>query len=128
MAFILAVDFDGTLFEDSWPACGKPKWDIINKVKEFKEAGAEIVLWTCREGITLEQAVQRCKEVGLEFDAVNDNAPTNQKYMEEELKNGLVFATRKIFANFYVDDRARNLEIFLKIDAKNACQRHLDNV
>lgn len=32
MAFILAVDFDGTLFSGSYPEQGEPKHDIINKL------------------------------------------------------------------------------------------------
>ena len=37
MSFILACDYDGTLFANSWPEKGKPKQDIIDKVKEFKK-------------------------------------------------------------------------------------------
>ena len=115
MPFILAVDYDGTLFSGSYPEIGDPKQDIIDKVKEFKESGAELVLWTCREGRSLEEALKRCKEIGLEFDAVNDNAPSQLEYMKEMAAKGDILATRKIFADFYLDDRAHNLEFFLKM-------------
>jgi hypothetical protein len=121
MPFILAADYDGTLFEDSFPESGAPKQNIIDRVKEFIEYGAEVVLWTCREGKALDEAVSRCKEMGIEFVAINENAPSQLKYMEEEKKKGDIFATRKIFADFYLDDRAHNLDFFLTIKAKETC-------
>ena len=122
MPFILACDFDGTLFTKSWPKKGKPKKDIIKKIKEFKRLGAEIVLWTCREGVALEEALKRCKEVDLEFDAINDTAPSQEAYIKERAKEGEIFATRKIFADFYLDDKAKNLDYFLTIDVEKTCK------
>ena len=127
MPFILAVDYDGTLFEGSWPKKGKPMQDIINKVKDFKRYGAEVVLWTCREGISLEEATERCKGAGLEFDAVNENSPSQLKYMKERAEHGEIFATRKIFANFYLDDRGKNLDVFLNINAEKTC-KNFENI
>jgi len=124
MPFILAIDFDGTLFKTDSLEIKEAKRDIIDKVKEFKKAGAEIVLWTCREGTSLEDAVKVCKEGGLEFDAINENAPSWAEYQKEKSKEGDIFATRKIFANFYLDDRACNLEFFLQIDARATCEKH----
>lgn len=123
MPFILAIDYDGTLFLGSWPEKGAPRQDVIDKVKEFRANKAELVLWTCREGKSLEEALTRCKEVGLEFDAVNANTPSQLEYMKEREAEGEIFATHKIFANFYLDDRAYNIDFFLKIDAKATCDR-----
>jgi len=120
--FILSVDFDGTLFEGSYPEKGAPKQDVIDKVKEFKECGAELVLWTCREEDALKEAVERCREVGLEFDAINDNTDSEKKYMSEKYKKtGEKFASRKIYADFYLDDKSHNIEFFLKIDVEKTC-------
>jgi len=127
MAFILAVDFDGTLFEGSYPEKGDPKQDIIDKVKQFKEEGAEIILWTCRGGDPLKEAVERCKEVGLEFDAVNDNAPSNLEWINSERAGGQEFCDKKIFAHFYVDDRALNLDTFLDIDVEKTYEIYKNN-
>ena len=126
MAFILAVDYDGTLVEDVFPEEGDFKEDIVNKVKEFKKHGAEIALWTCREGKSLAEAVKRCKDKGLEFDAVNDNVPDQKDYMEEKKKKGEMLALRKIYADFYVDDKAMNLEIFLNISVEATCKNFVD--
>jgi len=123
MPFILACDYDGTIVEDAdFDEEGAFKDDIIFKIKEFKAHGAEIALWTCREKDSLKRAVERCKEQGLEFDAVNDNTPSQKKYMEEKAKEGDIFALRKIFADFYLDDKALNLDIFLKIDVAATCK------
>jgi hypothetical protein len=87
----------------------------------------EIALWTCREGKSLEEAVQRCKEQGLEFDAINDNTPQEKKYQEERAKEGEIFATRKIYADIYVDDKSPgSIEYFLKIDVKKTCENFKD--
>ena len=123
MAFILAVDYDGTIVEGSYPEKGAFKMDIINQVKAFMATGlCEVVLWTCREGSALMEAEERCKEVGLKFDAINSNAPTANDWIANEVKEtGDSFAGRKIYADFYADDKAMNLDIFLSIDAKKTC-------
>jgi hydroxymethylpyrimidine pyrophosphatase-like HAD family hydrolase len=123
MPFVLAVDYDDTLFSGGIEAEGTAKEEIINKVKEFKENGAEIVLWTCREGSALEEAVSRCKDVGLEFDSINENSPSVYKYVKEKEKTGEFLAGRKILADFYVDDKAYNLDFFLKIKVKETCDQ-----
>ncbi len=125
MNFMLGIDYDGTLFEDSWPEIGDPKQDVIDKVKEFKKSGAEIILWTCREGKSLQEALSRSSMEGIEFDAINENSPSQKKYQSEKLKeNGDIFALRKIFAHLYIDDRSPgSIEHFLKLDAKTECDK-----
>lgn len=61
---IYAVDFDGTLCENKYPEIGHPNKGLIDFLKIEKQYGAEIILWTMREGETLEQAVAWCKEQG----------------------------------------------------------------
>lgn len=58
---------------------------------------------TCREGSRLEQAIEWCKEQGLEFDAVNDN-----------LSGLKIFGLnpRKVAADLYIDDMSENKEEF----------------
>lgn len=124
MPFILAVDYDGTLFEGSWPEKGDPKQDVIDKVKLFKKSGAELALWTCREGVSLNEALERCEEIGLEFDSINQNTPSQVKYIADRMAEGEEFSTRKIFADFYLDDRAYNIELFLRIDVEATCTRY----
>lgn len=75
MRKIIAVDFDGVLCEDQWPQIGPEKKDNIELAKYRKQAGAALILWTCRCGEQLDEAVAWCRERGLEFDAVNENLP-----------------------------------------------------
>lgn len=95
---IIALDYDGTIAVNSWPQAGDPNWPVIERAKAEVEAGAKLILWTCREGEELRVALDACREWGLEFAAVNDNLP--------ELKEAFGNNTRKIFANEYWDDRA----------------------
>lgn len=99
---IYAVDFDQTLTigEYKFPGTGKPNIGLFNFLIEKRKAGCDIVLWTCREGDDLAVAVGYCRNLGLEFDAVNDNVSR----MKEAWGNN----PRKVFADCYIDDRAVN--------------------
>ena len=75
---ILCVDFDGTIVQDAFPNIGEPRQGrfhrtFLEDLIYLQKKGHKIILWTCREGEHLEQAVAFCKERGLEFDAVNDD-------------------------------------------------------
>lgn len=93
---IYAVDFDGTLCENAWPDIGKPNTELINFLKFEQKRGAKIILWTMREGRSLEEAEDWLLGFHLIPDAVNDNLP--------ELKEQYGNNPRKVFANIYVDD------------------------
>ena len=95
---IFAVDFDGTLCENAWPEIGKPYDYMIASVKQLREDGDKIILWTCREGNDLEKAITWCAERGLFFDAVNDNLEENKEFFCGN--------SRKIVADYYIDDKA----------------------
>lgn len=94
---IYAIDFDGTLCDNKYPEIGEPKEDVIRAVKYAQESGVKFILWTCREGEKLQQAVEWCAEHGITFDAVNDNLPE----INEQFGNNC----RKVFADWYIDDR-----------------------
>lgn len=95
-AGIYAVDFDGTLCRNKWPQIGEPNDILLGFLKEAREQGSKVVLWTMREGDMQEQAVAWCRNHGLEFDAVNDNTA--------EMKEFYGNNPRKVFANVYIDD------------------------
>ena len=100
MKKVIAVDFDGTLFEDAWPDIGKPNWSVIRRAKAEQAAGAKLILWTCREGEKLTAALKACVDVGLQFDVVNENL----KDLIDEWNTD----PRKIGATEYWDDKAQN--------------------
>lgn len=94
---IYAVDFDGTLCECAYPAIGVPKMAIIEHFKQLREDGHKLILWTCREGEKLQDAIEWCAAHGLYFDAHNANLP--------ELIELYGTDPRKVGADFYVDDK-----------------------
>lgn len=101
---IIAVDFDGTLSFGHWPDVGPENESLFSFLKERQRNGDKIILWTCREGQCLINAVQWCKKQGLEFDAVNANLP--EKISEYGVDS------RKISCDYYIDDRAISVQNF----------------
>lgn len=95
---IIAVDFDGTLCENKFPEIGEPHTHIIQALLYEQEEGAKLIMWTCRTGDLLKNAVEWCAKQGVQFDAVNENLP--------EIIESFGGDTRKIFANEYWDDLA----------------------
>lgn len=94
---IYAVDFDGTLNTAEYPELGELNVELFHFLAQRQQSGDKIILWTCREGKLLQEAVIYCRANGLEFDAINDNIPENT---EEYKKN-----CRKVYADYYIDDR-----------------------
>lgn len=99
----IAVDFDGTLADTDATKIYSPNTKLINYLISHKEKGDKVILWTCREGSRLNQAVEWCKMQGLEFDAVNDNLPGLKLFGMNP---------RKIAADVYIDDMSANKEEF----------------
>lgn len=95
---IIAVDFDGTLCRDAYPDIGAPNFEVINKLKFCKARGAKVILWTCRTGDRLAEAVAWCYRWGIYLDAINENLPERVKQYGGD--------TRKISADEYWDDKS----------------------
>ena len=111
-ARICAVDFDGTLVEHRYPAIGKPLPYAFETLKALKGNGIQLMLWTMRGHPdlnrfphidlhtgkyiltdTLQEAVDFCKEQGVEFDGVN-------------LSPEQFSTSNKQYAHCYIDDAA----------------------
>ena len=99
---IVAVDFDGTLVEDNYPGIGRPNEAMVDLIKAHKDSGDKIVLWTCRNGAPLTDAIHWCEKHGIVLDAVNTNLPEIQEKYGGD--------TRKLSADVYYDDRAVTVE------------------
>lgn len=100
---IIAVDFDGVITPNGhWPSVGEPNMAVIEWLKELRKGGTKIILWTNRVGKALETAVGFCRGYGLEFDAVNENLPEIIDYFGSD--------SRKVYANYYIDDKAVYVE------------------
>ncbi len=93
----LAIDFDGTVVEDAYPKIGKPRMFAFETLKKLQAEGHQLILWTYRHGKKLQEAVDFCKENGIEFYAVNKSYP-------EEVFDKTI--SRKIDADIFIDDRS----------------------
>lgn len=93
----IAVDFDGTIVEHRYPAIGEERPMAIMTLQKLQEEGNQLILWSVREGQLLQDAVDWCRERGIEFYAVNANYP-GEKPTDEEY-------ARKITVDMVIDDR-----------------------
>lgn len=93
---IIAVDFDGTLFDG-----GKLNRGLIAQLKNAQRGGNTVILWTCREGKTLAEALRALHGAGFFPTCVNTNAPETIRRLHRD--------SRKIFADVYIDDKAAPL-------------------
>lgn len=107
---IIAIDFDGTIAEHRFPDIGRSVPGAIEWMREFQEAGAKLILFTMRsdlradgmgpEGVGpdhdyLRDAVEFCREWGIEFWGVNENPD-----------QGSWTSSPKPYAHVYIDDAA----------------------
>lgn len=92
---IIAIDFDGTIAKHEFPKIGDEVPYAFQVMKRLQKYGHKLILWTVRsdienpdrspkEGIQpegggtyLTDAVEFCKERGIEFWGVNENPEQN---------------------------------------------------
>jgi len=94
----IAVDFDGTIVEHRYPEIGKELPFATQTLRMLIEDRHKLILWSVREGKLLDDAVEWCRNRGVEFYAVNKDFP------EEDLTKNQSFS-RKIKADVWIDDR-----------------------
>ena len=94
----IAVDFDGTIVEDRFPAIGPELPFAVETLRMLQNDQHRIILWTVREGDTLREAVEWCRKRGLEFYAVNKDFPEENIELNEQF-------SRKLKADVFIDDR-----------------------
>lgn len=95
---IIAVDFDGTLAENKYPEIGKPMQGAVESMKRLYNDGHYLIIWTCRTGELLKDAINWLLAEGIPFHRVNDHNPEN--LAEYGGDGGL-----KIYADVYIDDK-----------------------
>lgn len=92
MKKIIAIDFDGTITKESvYPQIGEIRQDAIEVIKALSKHYI-LCLWTCRSGDFLVEAINALKNKGINFAYINDSPITPPN-------------TRKIIADYYIDDR-----------------------
>jgi hypothetical protein len=106
----IAIDFDGTIVTHEFPAIGKLLPGAVKTIQTLQDNGHKIFLWTMRSSKpvkghnTLEEAVDFCERVGIEFDAVNRSS------------TGWGSGSPKQHANLYIDDAALGCPLTLETD------------
>lgn len=93
----IAVDFDGTIVKHRYPKIGEEIPFAIETLKMLQKDHHRLILWSVREGQLLDEAVEWCRQRGLEFYAVNRDYPE-----EAEEHKGF---SRKLKADLFIDDR-----------------------
>lgn len=93
----IGVDFDGTIVKHRYPQIGEEIPFATETLKLLMKEQHRLILWTVREGELLEDAVNWCRERGVEFYAVNRDYPEEEK--------GHTGFSRKIKADVFIDDR-----------------------
>jgi len=98
MTKILGVDFDNTLFLNSFPEnFTEPNWPVIDYVRKKQSEGWYLILVTCRTSADLiRSALCAAESVGIYFDDVNANHPDQIEKWGD---------CRKIYCDEYIDDK-----------------------
>jgi hypothetical protein len=97
----IAVDFDGTIStarDMGAPLVLQPNCKEV--LERLYKDGVSLILWTCRSGKSLEEAIAFLRENDMLFFfcAINDQLPeVNALYYPD--------VARKVGADFYIDDR-----------------------
>lgn len=95
---LIAVDFDGTIVRHRYPEIGEEIPFATETLKLLIEDRHRLVLWTVREGQLLDDAVEWCRQRGVEFYAINRDFPEEDITLNEHF-------TRKLKVDMWIDDR-----------------------
>ena len=94
---VIAVDFDGTICTENFPEIGQLIVAAKRTLKRFKAKGGHIIIWTCRSGQDLQEAIDFLHEYHVPYDTINENLPYRIKQYKAD--------PRKVGADMYIDDR-----------------------
>ncbi len=94
---IICVDFDETIFP--WYTYQEKVCNlVIDTIKEAESLGAYLILYTCRNGERLTEAIDYCNKFNIKFDSINPTTP---------FKEGL---SLKPYCNIMLDDKSGLIE------------------
>lgn len=97
---VVAIDIDGTLTKsDNFPNNNyEYNFHAIKWAKKIKKLDIIMIIWTCGDIELLQQKIKELNQLGLQFDYINNYS-------------NIRGTTRKINADFYIDDRANDGKI-----------------
>ncbi len=94
---IIAIDFDGTICRSNFPVITGAMPYAKETINDLHARGHYIIIWTCRTGNNLLDAINWLLQEGIAFDRVNDHNPDNlTKYGD---------GGNKVYAHCYIDDK-----------------------
>jgi len=105
---IVAVDFDGTIVEESFPEIGQLKPKVLDVVNTLHELGVRWIIWTCRGNVPdpnngrvyVNEMKEFLDKLKFPYEKINENV------------DGMDFVTsRKIYYDYLIDDKLLNGEI-----------------
>lgn len=95
---IVLIDFDGTIVDNCFPLLGDLKENVVDAIKFIHDdLNCETILWTCRSGKYLDEAINVCVQNNIPIDYVNENSPTMIKLFPEN-------DCRKVYGDIVIDD------------------------
>jgi len=108
---IFAIDFDGTIVSNKFPAIGTEITHTTDFIRKYIQSNPhnQWILYTMREGEKLRNALDWLEDHDLKPDYVNDNT----KELQESFGNN----PRKIYADFYIDDHNFTIPIEVKSES-----------
>ncbi len=113
---VLVVDFDGTIAQDHYPEIGSPLPHAKDALSSLKEAGFEIVIYTCRmthkDGRPLSEVTDQKEKI--------ENWLKEHEIPYDRIEDGL---NGKPHAKFYIDNK--NIEYRGGSDWERICAKIL---
>ena len=96
---VVAVDFDDSIAYTHYPTIIKPLPHAMDVLRVLmNDPYTVLILWTCREGEYLQQALDFCELYGIKFDYINENCKRNLDLYTVDC--------RKVSADIYIDDKS----------------------
>ena len=89
----IAVDFDGTIVRHRYPAIGEEIPFATQTLKKLIEERHQLILWSVREGKLLDEAVEWCRQRGVNRDCPEGDIQLNEHF------------SRKLKVDLFIDDR-----------------------
>lgn len=95
---IIAIDFDGTICRTTrFPLIDGETPYAADTIRQLHADGHYIIIWTCRTGQNLLDAINWLLHHRIPFDRINDHNPDNLA------RYG--YGGKKIYAHCYIDDK-----------------------
>ena len=98
---IIGIDFDGTVVTHEYPKIGIDV-GAVSILRKLAASGHKLILWTMRDGVTLQEAVNWFMQNGITLFGVNEN-PEQSSWTNSP----------KAYCNLYIDDAALGIPLIL---------------